>query len=160
MEEKVDNHKRKQIWMAWYVVTAVLGILFVHQIWDSAKQTEAIPYSEFDQLVSSHKIAEAIVGSDMIEGKLKEPASDGKTKFVTVRVDPAIADKLAAEGVKVSGAPPTGFIGTILASTVPAIILYFLWILLFRRFAGGQALPASRAWANRALKSMSKRIQR
>jgi cell division protease FtsH len=136
----MGSDRRKQTWMAWYVIAAVIGILLLHQIWDTANQTEAIPYSEFDELVSSHKIAEAVIGTDMIEGKLKEPAANGKTKFVTVRVDPAIANKLAAEGIKVSGVPPAGFIGTILTWVVPAIIFYFLWVLLFRRFAAGQGL--------------------
>jgi len=74
---------------------------------------------------------------------LKEPAPDGKTKFVTVRVDPAIADKLVTEGIKVTGAPPTGFIGTILAWTVPAIIFYFLWSSLPADSPVGKASAAS-----------------
>lgn len=77
--------------------------------------------------MAGKKISEVIIDSDMIEGTLKEPAPDGKNEFVTVRVDPAIADKLAAEGIKVSDAPPMGLIGTILPWTVPAVIFYLLW---------------------------------
>jgi magnesium-transporting ATPase (P-type) len=79
------------------------------------------------------------------EDTLKKPAPDGKNKLVTVRVDPAIADKLAAEGIKVSGAPPGGVVGTILA-WIPAIIFYslafFLGVFPFpqiRRQAGRRA---------------------
>jgi cell division protease FtsH len=140
MEVEVDSNQRNQTWMASYIIAAVLGILLVHQMWETAKQTETISYSEFEQLAADHKIAEAVIGTDMIEGKLKEPAADGKTKFVTVRADPAIADKLSREGVKVSGAPPTGFVGTILAWLIPALIFYVLWVLLFRRMAAGQGL--------------------
>jgi cell division protease FtsH len=136
----VDSNQRKQTWMASYIIAAVLGVLLVHQMWETAKQTETISYSEFEQLAADHKITEAVIGTDMIEGKLKEPAADGKTKFVTVRADPAIADKLSREGVKVSGAPPTGFVGTILAWLIPALIFYVLWVLLFRRMAAGQGL--------------------
>ena len=131
---------KQKTWNMWYLVAAILAALALQQIWTTSRQTEAIPYSEFEQLVTDKKIAEVVIDSDMIEGTLKEPAADGKTKFVTVRVDPAIADKLVTEGIKVTGAPPTGFIGTILAWTVPAIIFYFLWIFLARRFAGGQGL--------------------
>jgi cell division protease FtsH len=81
-----------------------------------------------------------VIDSDMIQGTLKEKGPDGKDKFVTVRVDPGLASKLIADGVKVTGAPPTGFIGTILAWTIPALVFYLLWIFLFRRFAGGQGL--------------------
>ncbi|MBO0733894.1 MAG: ATP-dependent zinc metalloprotease FtsH [Methylocapsa sp.] len=137
----MDDGKRKQTsWLIWYVIAVVIGLLLAQQMWDTAKQTEAIPYSEFEQLVADHKIAEAVVGKDMIEGTLKEAGKNGKSKFVTVRVDPAIADKLAAEGVKVSGKPSSGFIGTILSWVIPAIIFYFIWVLLFRRFAGGQGM--------------------
>ncbi len=131
---------KQKAWNIWYLVAAILAALALQQIWTTSRQTEAIPYSEFEQLVTDKKIAEVVINSDMIEGTLKEPAADGKTKFVTVRVDPAIADKLVNEGIKVTGAPPTGFIGTILAWTVPAIIFYFLWVFLARRFAGGQGL--------------------
>ncbi|MGA7657080.1 MAG: ATP-dependent zinc metalloprotease FtsH [Methylocella sp.] len=131
---------KQKAWNIWYLVAAILAALALQQIWTTSRQTEAIPYSEFEQLVTDKKIAEVVINSDMIEGTLKEPAPDGKTKFVTVRVDPAIADKLVNEGIKVTGAPPTGFIGTILAWTVPAIIFYFLWVFLARRFAGGQGL--------------------
>ncbi|MGO8847124.1 MAG: ATP-dependent zinc metalloprotease FtsH [Methylocella sp.] len=131
---------KQKTWNMWYLVAAILAALALQQIWNTSRQTEAIPYSEFEQLVTDKKIAEVVIDSDMIEGTLKEPAPDGKTKFVTVRVDPAIADKLVTEGIKVTGAPPTGFIGTILAWTVPAVIFYFLWVFLARRFAGGQGL--------------------
>ena len=131
---------KQKTWNIWYLVAAILAALALQQIWNTSRQTEAIPYSEFEQLVTDKKIAEVVIDLDMIEGTLKEPAPDGKTKFVTVRVDPAIADKLVTEGIKVTGAPPTGFIGTILAWTVPAVIFYFLWVFLARRFAGGQGL--------------------
>jgi cell division protease FtsH len=136
----MDTTKQKQTWTIWYIVAGILGALLLHQIWNTARQTEAISYSEFEQLVAAKKISEVVVGSDTIEGMLKEPAADGKSKVVTARVDPAIADKLAAEGIKVTGVPPTGFIGTILAWTIPAIIFYFLAGFLFQRFAGKQGL--------------------
>ena len=136
----MDTNKQKQTWTIWYVVAAGLGALLLNQYWNISRQTDAISYSRFEQLVAGKKISAVVIDSDIIEGTLKEPGPDGKTKFVTVRVDPAIADKLAAEGISVSGAPPTGFIGTILAWTIPAIIFYFFLGFLFRRFAGAQGL--------------------
>jgi cell division protease FtsH len=136
----MKTNKQKQVWMAWSIVTAVLGALLISQIWNTAGQTEAISYSDFEQLVADKKIAEVVIASDTIQGRLKEKGPDGKDKFVTVRVDPVLADKLAAEGIKVSGAPPTGFIGTVLTWIAPFILFYLLWVLLFRRFGGGQGL--------------------
>ncbi|MGB6176424.1 MAG: ATP-dependent zinc metalloprotease FtsH [Methylocella sp.] len=136
----MDPTKQKQTWTIWYAVAALLGALLLNQYWTISRQTDAISYSQFEQLVAGKKISAVVIDPDIIEGTLKEPGPDGKTKFVTVRVDPAIADKLAPEGIKVSGAPPTGFIGTILAWTIPAIIFYLLLGFLFRRFAGRQGL--------------------
>jgi cell division protease FtsH len=134
-ETAMDTNKQKQTWTIWNVVAAVvgvLGVLLLLQFWNTSRQTGAISYSEFEQLVAGKKISEVVIHSDTIEGTLKEPAPGGKNKLVTVRVDPAIAARLAAEGIKVSGAPK-GFIGTILAWTVTAIIFYFLWVFVFRK---------------------------
>ena len=126
--------------MVWTFVAVGLAVLLLLQAWSTMQQTTAIPYSEFEQLVAQKKIAEVVINSDVIEGTLKEPDAEGKTKFATVRVDPGLADKLAADGVKVSGTPPAGFIGTILAWTLPAVVFYFVWVFLSRRFSGGQGL--------------------
>ena len=134
----MDLNNRKQTWAIWYIMAAVIGMLLVQQAWTTYQQTETISYNEFETLVADKKISEVLIGSDTIQGTLKTPAPNGVTKFITVRVDPAIADKLAAEGVKVSGAPPTGLIGGILAWVIPGIAFYFLWVFLFRRFADKQ----------------------
>ncbi len=136
----MDSNKRKQTWTIWYVIAAVTGVLLLQQIWTTYEQTEAISYSEFEQLVADKNVSSVVVHSDMIEGTLKTPAPSGKSKFVTVRVDPAIAAKLSAEGIKVSGAPSTGFIGTVLSWVLPAIFFYLVWFFLFRSFANKQGL--------------------
>src|SRR3974390_660776 len=55
-------------------------------------------------------------------------------------VDPQLAEKLAAHGVVVKGAPSGGIIETILSWIVPAIIFYAIWMMLFRRIAERQGL--------------------
>ncbi|HET6377984.1 MAG TPA: ATP-dependent zinc metalloprotease FtsH [Methylocella sp.] len=132
--------KKNQSFPVWYIIAAAFGVLIFQQLWTTSRQTAAISYSEFEKLAEEKKIAEVVIDSDMIQGTLKEKGPDGKDKFVTVRVDPELASKLIADGVKVTGAPPAGFIGTILAWTIPALVFYLLWIFLFRRFAGGQGL--------------------
>lgn len=136
----MDANNRKQTWTVWYIIAAVMGMLLVQQAWNAYRQTETISYSEFETLVADKKISDVVIGSDTIQGTLKTPSSSGVDKFITVRVDPAIADKLAVDGVKVSGAPPTGFIGEILAWVIPGVAFYFLWVFLFRRFADKQGL--------------------
>ncbi len=83
-------------------------------------------------------MSEVVISSDMIEGSLKAPTPSGVSKFVTARVDPTIADKLAAEGIKVTGAPSSGVMSVIFAWVVPALLFYLLWVFLFRGFAEKQ----------------------
>jgi hypothetical protein len=60
-----------------------------------------------------------LVGSDTIQGTLKEPFPDGRKLFSTTRVDPELASKLTAHGVKVTGAPSSNFLSTILSWALP-----------------------------------------
>ena len=64
---------------------------------------DTIPYSEFEQLVAQGNFTEVAVGQDAIQGKLKDKLASGKSAFVTARVDSALAEKLEAKGVVVTG---------------------------------------------------------
>jgi cell division protease FtsH len=99
---------------------------------------ETIPYSQFEQFVSEGKVSEVAVGQDTIQGKLKEKLADGKQAFVTARVDPGLAQKLASKGVTVTGVPSGGLFQNILSWVVPAFLFYLVWIFLFRRIAERQ----------------------
>ena len=62
----------------------------------------------------------------------------GKSAFVTARVDPQFAEKLAQKGIVVNGVPSGGLIQTILSWVVPALMFYLFWIFMFRRIAERQ----------------------
>ncbi len=136
----MDPKDRKQSWTIWYVVIAFLAVSALQQLWTTMSQTEMMPYSQFEQLVSAKQVSDVVISADTIQGTLKTPLPDGKSQFATVRVDPAIADKLEAAGVKVTGAPPSGVLGTILSWVLPAIVFYLLWTYLFRGMAEKQGL--------------------
>ncbi|MGO9007318.1 MAG: ATP-dependent zinc metalloprotease FtsH [Beijerinckiaceae bacterium] len=129
---------RKQAWTIWYFVAAAIGVVLLQDFWNAYRQTETIPYSEFEQLVSDDKISEVVVGANTIEGTLKAPAANGTTKFAAAKVDPAFAEKLMAKGIKVSGAASGGLLATILSWVLPAIIFYLMWTFLFRSMADRQ----------------------
>jgi cell division protease FtsH len=118
----------------------VIGVLLFQHFWLSYSQIETIPYSEFERLLKDGKVAEVTVGADAIQGTLKEPLPSGKRVFYAVRVDPQLADKLAAQNVEVKGAPSGGLIQTILSWVVPAIMFYVVWMLIFRRVAERQGV--------------------
>ena len=142
---------RKRQIMIWYTVAAIIGVLLFQQFWSSYSQIQTIAYSEFERLLEQGKIAEVTVGTDTIQGSLKEPLPSGKREFFAIRVDPQLGDKLAKQGVVVKGAPSGGLIPTILSWVVPAIIFYVMWMFVFRRFtekqgiAGLMAVGKSRA---------------
>jgi len=50
-----------------YLVAAILAALALQQIWNTSRQTEAIPYSEFEQLVTDKKSPKSS-SIHMIEG--------------------------------------------------------------------------------------------
>jgi cell division protease FtsH len=137
-EHAMASDSRKQTWAIWYLIAAVFGVLLLQQAWTAYQQTETIPYSEFEKLVAEKQVSEVVIGSDMIQGDLKTPTPSGVSKFITARVDPALADKLAAEGIKVTGAPSSGVMSVILAWIIPALLFYLLWVFLFRGFAEKQ----------------------
>jgi cell division protease FtsH len=112
---------RKRQIMIWYTVAAVIGVLLFQYFWTSYSQIETIPYSEFERLLGEGKVAEVTVGTDSIEGSLKEPLPNGERAFYAVRVDPQLADKLSAHNVQVKGAPSGGLVATILTWIAPVI---------------------------------------
>ncbi|MYZ48403.1 ATP-dependent zinc metalloprotease FtsH [Propylenella binzhouense] len=129
--------KKRQIHI-WYVVAALLILFAFEGWWTTWQQVEPIPYSEFEQLVAADKVSEVVVGESTIEGTLKEPTAEGRSRFVTNRVDPAIADKLAGKDVKVTGAASAGFLGVLLSWLLPIGIFYLIWMFAIRRLADRQ----------------------
>jgi cell division protease FtsH len=149
MAMKPENRKRDIT--LWYAFAAIMGMVLLQWAWANYTQVETIPFSQFDELVSQDKVAEVAVGADRIEGRLKEPLPSGKTLFTTTRVDAALADKLAAHGVTVSGVPSGGLFQTILSWVAPALVFYLIWMFLIRRlaerqgFGGAMTIGKSRA---------------
>ena len=95
-----EPEERKQQFAIWYVFAAFLGVMLIQFLWLRFTQIEIIPYSQFEQLLAENKISEVLVGTETIQGKLKEPLADGRKLFYTVRV-------------QCRGSPPAaGFRGT------------------------------------------------
>jgi len=135
-----DPSQRKQAIAMGYIFAACAGVLLLQWLFAAYNTIETIPYSQFEQLVNDGKVAEVGVGQDTIQGKLKENEKlpSGKQAFVTARVDPQFAERLAQKGVVVNGVPSGGVIQTILSWVVPALLFYLFWIFMFRRVAERQ----------------------
>jgi cell division protease FtsH len=120
-----------------YWVAAILGILVLQYLYVMAQRIEPIPYSQFQQLLQDRKIAELGVSDRYIQGKLKEPLPDGKSQFVTTRVDPQFADELKKYGVTYTGQVESTFLQDLLSWVVPVLIFFGLWTFLARRMSQG-----------------------
>ncbi len=135
---EADPSSRKQAVTIGYIFAAVIGMLLMQWILATYNTVDTIPFSEFEQLVAQGSVTEVAVGQDTIQGKLKDKLPSGKSAFVTARVDPVLAEKLAAKGIVVTGVPSGGLFQTILSWIVPALMFYLIWIFLGRRLADRQ----------------------
>jgi cell division protease FtsH len=133
-----DSSSRKQAVAISYIFAAGIGVVLLQWAFATYSQIDTIPFSEFEQLVAKGSVSEVAVGQDVIQGKLKDKLPSGKSAFVTARVDPALAEKLEAKGVTVTGVPSGGIFQTILSWIVPALMFYLIWIFLGRRLAERQ----------------------
>jgi cell division protease FtsH len=146
-----DSSSRKQNFASLYLFAAAIGILLLQWLWATYSQVETIPYSQFEQLVDADSVKEVSISQDMIQGKLKDKLPSGKSDFVTARVDPQLAEKLAAKGVVVTGVPSGGLFQTLLSWVVPAFMFYLIWVFFGRRmmdrqgFGGLMSIGKSRA---------------
>ena len=133
-----EPEERRHQFATWYIFLAFLGVMLIQYLWVQYTQVETIPYSQFEQLIDQNKISDVLVGSDTIQGTLKEPFPDGRRLFNTTRVDPDLAAKLSAHGVKVTGAPSSNFLSTILSWALPVFVFYLIWTYGVRRMAERQ----------------------
>jgi cell division protease FtsH len=133
-----DPSSRKQAITIGYIFVAGFALVLLQWVLATYNAVDNIPYSQFEQLVAQGQVSEVAVGQDVIQGKVKDKLPSGKSAFITARVDPALAEKLADKGVTVTGVPSGGLLQTILSWVVPAVMFYLVWIFLARRFADGQ----------------------
>ncbi len=130
MEKKTEFH-------LWYFVIAFAAILILQAWWQESQTVETIPYSAFQELVESGRVTDLKVGPARITGMFSEP-EDGKTRFVTTRVDPALAEELAGSGVTFTGTSDRSLVRDILSWIIPIGLFFAIWMFMFRRIADRQ----------------------
>ena len=123
-----------------YLVIAMVGILLLQGVWQQARQVEPLPYSEFQRLLKEGKVQEIAIQKDVIHGKLRQPTPDGRTQFVTVRVDSELARDLDQYGVKFTGVIESTWLRDLLSWIIPAVVFFGIWLFLMRRIAEKQGL--------------------
>src|SRR5215212_10145681 len=118
-----------------YALAAIFGILLIQYAITTTQRIAPIPYSQFQQLLREGKVAEIGISDRFIQGKLKEPLPDGKSQFVTTRVDPEFAQELQKSGVTYTGQIESTFLRDLLSWVLPVLLFFGVWTFLARRMA-------------------------
>jgi cell division protease FtsH len=127
--------ERQTYFHIWYLIIAVIGVLWLRELWVATTQVQPIPYSQFEQDLKEGRIKDIAIGSNVIQGTYKEPTSDKRTRFVTTRVDPELAKELSQYGVQYSGVVESTLLRDILSWVAPALVFFGIWMYLARRMA-------------------------
>jgi len=117
----------------WYLIAAVLGVLWLRDIWVNLTQVESIPYSQFQQDLKEGRIKDIAIAANTVQGSYKEAKPDGRTRFVATRVDPELAKDLAQYNVEFAGAVESTFLRDVLSWVAPALVFFVIWIYLAQR---------------------------
>ena len=132
--------EKKTQFSLWYLVFALFAIFTLHDLWTQIRSVEPLPYSEFQRMVKAGEISEISITDNSIQGTLKKPLEDGRQKFVTTRVDPALAKDLSQYDVKFTGIVENTFFRDLLGWVLPAVIFVGIWMFAIKKFGGKQGL--------------------
>ncbi|WP_193366412.1 ATP-dependent zinc metalloprotease FtsH [Herminiimonas sp. CN] len=129
----MDKTGRDRQWNLWYLLSAVLGVLFLRLVFMQWQLGEPLPYSEFLQELKSDNVKEVAIFDNEIQGVLSHPRTNGRTAFVTTRVDKQLAEELALHNVKFSGVIRSTLLRDILGWIIPAVLFFGIWMFVIRR---------------------------
>jgi cell division protease FtsH len=124
----------------WYIVLAFIAMLWLQDLWKNFQQVEPVAYSEFLHHLKTGRIKEIAVTSNAIQGTYKEALPDGRTRFITPRVDPALAKDLEQYDVKFTQLPESTFLRNMLSWILPAVVFFLIWQFMARRMSEGQGM--------------------
>jgi cell division protease FtsH len=123
-------------WNLAYFVAALL-LLLLFQLWLGTREVAQISYSDLLDYVERGQVASVTVTDNTIRGEFVAP-QDGKTQFVTNRVDPELVQLFRDAGVEMTGAPEGNWLTATLSWILPMLLFLGIWLFLIRRFAERQ----------------------
>jgi cell division protease FtsH len=129
--------RKHQFNIGYFIIALLMVGLF--QMWFAWRDVAELSYSDLMHQVDQGKVAAVTITETTIQGQFKEPL-DGKSLFITTRVDPNAAAAFEKAGVKVSGGTDSNWLTTILSWVLPALIFIGIWLFVFRGFAERQGM--------------------
>jgi len=130
---------KKHTWNLGYWAIAVMLLLLLQDIWQSATQVQTVSYNEFEKALCEGRVADITVSDRTVIGRLKTPDGN-KTLLVAARVEPDLAARLDKFDVPYTRVVDNTFLKNLMSWIVPALVFFGLWFFLFRRFADKQGM--------------------
>ena len=126
----------------WSLAIILLVVLWARDFWVQHNQVQALPYSELRQQIRADNVASLRVGPHLIEGEFKRALPDGRTRFVSTRVDADLVHELEGHNVRYEGVVENTLLRDLLSWIIPALLLMAVWNVLARRLTrdGGMGL--------------------
>lgn len=128
----------------WYILIAIIGVLYIQNLYTQYTQVEPIPYSRFQNLLERGKVEEVSIAENHIYGKLRETATEGFNEFVTTRVESDLAELLDKHNVVYTGIVRSTWLRDLLSWILPMAIFIGIWLYIIRRMSksmmGGSGL--------------------
>lgn len=134
-----QGHEKNHQWNLSFFAVAFVVLTLMQFLFIDRPVVQSLPYSQFLQLLSERKLSDLRVEKDQISGKLEEPI-EGRNRFSTVRVDPALATDLARSGVSFTGVNENTLVSGLLGWLLPFVLIMVIWHFLFRGLAEKQGM--------------------
>ncbi len=115
VSNKQSTTQRKVQINGLYIILALWGVVILHGAWNRATQVAQIPYSQFHAYLSENRVDKVKIDSQTIRGELIEPEVGQPERFVTVRVEPELAEELSGHGVEFAGEVEGGFFAVLMS---------------------------------------------
>jgi cell division protease FtsH len=122
-----------------YFLLALWGVLLFQTYFGPASRQADISYSQFEEYLESGRISRIAIDEQYIRGEFNQPV-EGKTTFITPRLDPQLADKLAGYDVEFTAVITDPFLSNLISWVAPAAIFIGMWLFVFRKFAEKQGM--------------------
>lgn len=151
--------KKKDSWG--FVFWAVLAIVLLMFMQNSTKKSniEEMPYSQFKESVKEGKIINAVVTPELIEGEFTDKEGNQR-KYKTIPLeDPKLIEDMENNKVqKFSGKSQNGWLGPLIFSWGPIILLILFWLWIMRGMSAGGKQAMSFAKSKARLADAGKKI--
>jgi cell division protease FtsH len=142
--KKPGNFGKFSKTLSFWIIAILVPVMFFQYTTRGAQQATVIDYSIYDAQLTSDNIARVtIVGGREINGEFRSNVLiDGReskrfsTKLPVANSETEV-ERLRAKGVSIKAEDPRVSIGSVLISILPWIIIFGIWIFLFRQMQSG-----------------------